>query len=293
MVKLKKKKKLPEWIHSLVDFNDQNYLYIKKIFSILGIETICSAGLCPNRYFCWSKKEFSFLICGRECTRNCFYCNIKKRNKLKNIDFNEAERLAFVINKFNLDYVVLTSVSNDDLTDGGFKHFINCIKKIKMYNKTKIEVLIPDFKNKNIEINELIDSGVDVIGHNIELPKRLFQKLRPAADYDYSLQFLSTIRKNRKRQLIKSGIIIGLGETKTEVKETIEDIAETGCEVLTIGQYLSPTQKHYPVIDFIHPDIFEEYRQYALKYGFKAVLSAPLVRSSFNSKGVYFNIYGN
>lgn len=246
-----------------------------------GLNTICNSGLCPNRGECFGAGTATFMIGGDICTRNCRFCNVKT-GRPKAIDTDEPRRIAQAIQDWGLKHVVLTSVDRDDLPDLGAQHWVDTIAYIKEHCPgVTMETLIPDFQGCLELVDQIIAAGPEVISHNMETVRRLTPVVRCAATYDRSLAVVRHIADHARA---KSGIMLGLGETPEEVIETMEDLREAGCEVLTIGQYLQPTEKHYEVQAYIHPDVFEAYRQRGIEMGFRHVESAPLVRSSYHAE---------
>lgn len=272
--------KKPDWLKVRIKA-EQNVEEVIKLLENLSLHTVCQEAQCPNIFECFSKKTATFLILGDICTRNCTFCDVKK-GKPQEIDENEPQKVAEAVKELNLNYVVVTSVTRDDLEDGGAKHFADVIKKIRELNpKTKIEVLVPDFNGDEKAIYKVVSARPDVLSHNVETVPRLYSAVRPKADYERSLSVLKVVKKIDDRIYTKSGLMVGLGETKEEVKEVLRDLINVGCDFVTIGQYLSPSKYHHPVIEYIHPEVFEEYKKYAISIGFKHVMSAPLVRSSY------------
>ncbi|MDR2571834.1 MAG: lipoyl synthase, partial [Oscillospiraceae bacterium] len=249
----------------------------------LELNTVCQEANCPNRSECFSKSTATFLILGTNCTRKCAFCNVNHASALP-IDNTEPERIAAAVKKLGMQYVVITSVTRDDLPDGGAKQFAKVITAIQNTSpETKIETLIPDFNGDINAIKTVTDAKPTVISHNIETVASLYTEIRPQADYKRSLTVLKNIKALNNDILTKSGIMLGLGENRTQVVKTLDDLHKAGCDYLTIGQYLSPTKDHYPVKEYIEPDIFTEYAIIAQAKGFRDTVSAPLVRSSYNA----------
>ncbi|QJC35565.1 lipoyl synthase [Enterobacteriaceae endosymbiont of Donacia sparganii] len=283
--------KKPNWIK--IKFSIENINKIKKIKSILKINklhTVCEEASCPNLIKCFSKKQLTFMILGNICTRNCPYCDvIHGRPKIK-YDKNEPLNLANTILQMKLKYVVITSVNRDDLHDGGAKQFVNCIKKIRKKNlNIKIEILVPDFKNcMERALNIFSYSLPDVFNHNIETVERLYFKIRPSGKYQKSLILLKKFKFLFPKILTKSGLMIGLGETRKELFNTIKDLKSNGVDILTIGQYLQPSINHIPVYRYISLTEFAEIKEEAKKIGFKKVACGPFIRSSYNAENYFF-----
>ena len=256
---------------------------VEDILKHFSLNTVCKEANCPNIIECYGKKTATFMILGKICTRNCSFCNIKKGDP-SDIDLMEPENIAKAVCELNLHHVVITSVTRDDLADGGAGHFANVIKEIKNLDRNiVIEVLIPDFKGNVNSLLKVIDAKPQIINHNIETVPRLYQTVRPVANYARSLDLLKNVKSIDNSIWSKSGIMLGLGEYEEEVIEVLKDLRNIECDLLTIGQYLSPTRTHHPVIEYIHPDVFEKYKKIGLDLGFKYVASAPFVRSSYNA----------
>ena len=272
----------PSWLKvklpSGVRFNK-----INKIIKNNDLHTICREAKCPNVGECFGHGTATFLVLGDTCTRNCGYCNVNYGVPGK-IDENEPNKIADAVKKIGLRYVVITSVTRDDLSDGGSTIFFNTTKEIKKKNKnTKVELLIPDLKNNEKNLKKVINSKPDVLGHNIEVTKNLFKKLRPQGDYSLSLKLLKNIKEMNKNQKTKSGLMMGLGEGKEDVIRTMEDLRNAEVDFLTIGQYLQPRKDLAEVKKFYTPEEFEEFRKVGMKMGFEHVESGPLVRSSYRA----------
>ncbi|MDD5154981.1 MAG: lipoyl synthase, partial [Candidatus Omnitrophica bacterium] len=238
---------------------------------------------------CFKNKELTFSILGKVCSRNCRFCGVEKSGSLNlSVDEEEPSRIAGLIRNLGINYAVITSVTRDDLTDGGAGHFARTIECIRAVSRgVKTEVLIPDFKADGSSIKTITDSGADVIAHNIETVRRLHRRLKPDSDYDVSLRVLRKIKENNPEAVTKSSFLLGLGETRDEVVGAMRDLKEGLCDILTLGQYLAPSPRHYPVQDFIRPQVFAEYRDIGISLGFRSVLSGPLVRSSYKASQLY------
>ncbi len=275
-------KRKPEWMRVKIS-NTKHLNMVKKVVSQYNLNTVCEAANCPNRLECYSNKTATFMILGNICTRSCKFCNVTDGTPRK-VDLLEPEHVAKAVSDLNLEHVVITSVTRDDLDDQGSTQFIRTINEIKKLNKNiTIEILTPDFNGNTNILKEVVKSAPDVFNHNIETVKRLYDKVRPEADYLQSLKVLKDIKTLNPDMITKSGIMLGLGETKIEVLETLNDLKDTACDIVTIGQYLQPSDSHIEMIEYIHPDVFKEYEDFAIKLGFKAVASSPLVRSSYNA----------
>lgn len=249
----------------------------------LNLHTVCDSALCPNRGECFKKGTATFMILGNICTRNCKFCAVEKGKPLP-LDPEEPRHIAQAAKHLNLKHIVITSVTRDDLPDGGAKHFAQTIREVKkILPKSTVEVLIPDFKGLWEVLQIVIDAHPEVINHNIETVDRLYKLVRPKAVYKCSLELLRQIKIRDKNIISKSGIMVGLGEEKDEVIKAMKDLREVDCDILTIGQYLKPSPHHLKVSNYIHPDEFEAYRNIGMSLGFKYVASAPLVRSSYHA----------
>lgn len=277
----------PEWLR--IKFRDnQKKKEVEEILKRLSLNTVCQEANCPNIIECFSKKTATFMILGNICTRNCTFCNVKKGTAL-DVDIKEPENVAKAVNELNLRHVVITSVTRDDLDDGGAGHFVNVIKKIRaLDNNIIIEVLIPDFKGDLKSIFKVIQAKPDIINHNVETIPRLYSSVRPMANYTRSMEIIKNIKLQDNTIYTKSGIMVGLGEKEDEVIKVLKDLRNVNCDLLTIGQYLSPSKHHHPIVEYIHPDVFEKYKKIGLDLGFKYVASAPFVRSSYNAENNFF-----
>jgi len=253
------------------------------LFKELNLHTVCDSALCPNRGECFKKGTATFMILGNVCTRNCQFCAVEKGKPLP-LDSEEPRHIAQAAKHLSLKHIVVTSVTRDDLLDGGAKHFAQTIIEVKkILPESTIEVLIPDFKGSWDALQIVIDAHPEVINHNIETVPRLYKLVRPKAVYKRSLELLRQIKIRDKNVFSKSGIMVGLGEEKDEMIKAMKDLREVGCDILTIGQYLKPSPHHLKVSNYIHPDEFEVYRNIGMSLGFKYVASAPLVRSSYHA----------
>ncbi len=246
------------------------------------LHTICSSGMCPNRAECWGAGTATFMIGGNICTRNCKFCNVTTGRPLP-LDSKEIDDIVESVKQLGLKHVVITSVDRDDLDDCGANHWAKIIHRLKeACPELTMEVLIPDFKGKEELLDLVIAEKPDIISHNMETVRRLTPDVRTFATYDGSLKVLKYLASNGVRT--KSGIMLGLGETREEILTTMDDLLSVGCEIMTIGQYLQPTKQHYPVQDYIHPDQFAEYAEIGKKKGFRHIESAPMVRSSYHAE---------
>ncbi|MDY9917729.1 lipoic acid synthetase [Porphyromonadaceae bacterium NLAE-zl-C104] len=273
----------PDWLKISLPQGKQ-YLDVREIIARKGLHTICVSGKCPNLSECWGRGTASFMILGDVCTRACRFCSVKTGSPQGIVDWNEPDRLAESIEKMNLKHCVITSVDRDDLPDLGAEFWATTIRRVKERNPdVTLETLIPDFNGIEELIYKVIDTGPEIISHNMETVRRLTPKVRSRAKYDVSLKTIETIAKSGKAKP-KSGIMVGLGETEEEILETMDDLINVGCQVLTIGQYLQPTRKHLTVKEFVTPEQFRKYKVIGLEKGFKFVESGPLVRSSYHAE---------
>lgn len=273
--------KKPEWLRVKLP-TGENYLKVRSLVDKHKLHTICESGNCPNMGECWGAGTATFMILGNICTRSCGFCAVATGRPLP-VDEGEPERVAESVKLMGVKHCVITSVDRDELKDGGsiiWARTINAIRKASP--ETTIETLIPDFKGERENIQRLIDVMPEIVSHNMETVRRLTRQVRIQARYDRSLEVLRILREGGCRT--KSGIMVGLGETREEVLETLDDLYRVGVEIITIGQYLQPTKKHLPVQEFVHPDTFAFYKQAALEKGFRYVESGPLVRSSYHAE---------
>ncbi len=271
----------PEWLKISIGANHR-YTETKRIVDSHSLHTICSSGRCPNMGECWGKGTATFMIGGDICTRSCKFCNTLTGKPLP-LDADEPVRVAESVRLMKLSHAVVTSVDRDDLPDMGAAHWAKTIREIKRLNpQTTIETLIPDFQGRSDLLDLVIQAQPEIISHNMETVRRITPLVRSAAKYDVSLRVLQQIAESGITA--KSGIMVGLGETPAEVEELMDDLRRIDCRILTIGQYLQPTRKHYPVAEYVTPERFALYRKVGLDKGFDQVESAPLVRSSFHAE---------
>ena len=275
-------KKKPKWIKSKIT-NSQNYFITKSIINKNNLNTVCQEANCPNITECWSKRHATFMIMGDTCTRACGFCDVKT-GKPKPLDLLEAIKIANATKELNLKHVVITSVDRDDLRDGGAEHFSEVINETRKLNKnTTIEVLTPDFLRKGNAYKKVVEANPDVFNHNIETVPSLYLKVRPGSRYFASLELLKSAKKINNKIFIKSGIMLGLGEEKDEILQVMDDLISAEVDFLTIGQYLQPSVKHYPLKRYVHPEEFAELKTIAESKGFLIVASSPLTRSSYHA----------
>lgn len=282
-----KRVRKPEWLKISIGANER-YTKTKRIVESHCLHTICSSGRCPNMGECWGKGTATFMIAGDICTRSCKFCNTQTGRPLP-LDPDEPTHVAESIALMKLSHAVITSVDRDDLPDLGAAHWAQTIREIKRLNpETTTEVLIPDFQGRKELVDQVIKACPEIISHNMETVKRISPQVRSAANYHTSLEVIRQIAESGITA--KSGIMVGLGETPAEVEELMDDLISVGCKILTIGQYLQPTHKHFPVAAYITPEQFAVYKETGLKKGFEQVESAPLVRSSYHAeKHIRFN----
>jgi len=255
---------------------------VEELVKGLGLNTVCREASCPNYCDCFSRGTATFMILGANCTRSCGFCGVT-HSAPEPVDTSEAARVAEAVKRLALRYVVITSVTRDDLSDGGASEFARTVRAIRdLSPETKIEILIPDFCGDETALDAVIESCPDVISHNIETVKELYDKVRPQADYERSLNVLRYIKRHGGK--CKSGLMVGVGETDAQVRETIDDLRAAGCDILTIGQYLRPSKDNIEVEAYIDPEVFERWAEYARGAGFEFVASAPFVRSSYHAE---------
>ena len=279
--------RLPPWIRIRLQA-DGCYRAVQQILKKTQLNTVCESANCPNKAECFSRGTATVMIMGNICTRNCRFCAIQSGTPAL-IDNNEPDRVAQLAAQLGLRHVVVTSVTRDDINDGGASMFARTITSLHTLTGVSVEVLTPDLKGVEKSISTVLSAQPDVFNHNLETVKRLQSDIRPQADYQRSLAVLRFAAEWQPHTRIKSGVMVGLGETDEELFEALEDLSGTGCKYLTIGQYLAPSRDHIPVDRFVHPEKFQEYRGKALAMGFKAVASGPLVRSSYKAENMLYD----
>lgn len=273
--------KRPDWLRVKLPIGE-NYRKVREVVDKNNLHTICQSGNCPNMGECWGEGTATFMILGNVCTRSCTFCAVATGRPTE-YDKDEPQRVAEAIKTMGVKHAVLTSVNRDELKDRGAEIWYQTVIKTKELSpSTTIETLIPDTKGNWEALYRMISAGQEVVSHNMETVERLYRPVRPQAKYERSLEQIRRTKEFGKRT--KTGIMLGLGETKEEVLKAMEDLVENGCDILTLGQYLQPTKMHHEVIEFIHPDLFDFYREEGLKKGLKYVESGPLVRSSYHSE---------
>lgn len=275
------RERLPEYLkRSIIDTDTTRN--VRKILKTNCLNTVCENARCPNKNECYTKNTATFLIMGKVCTRNCRYCNISCQ-KPEPLDPNEPIHIAKAVKDLGLKYAVITSVTRDDLPDGGAEHFARCISEIRKTSpNTKIEILTPDFKNNKAALDIIIDAKPDIFNHNIETVKAIFKTARPQGNYENSLEVLKYIKEKSKIET-KSGLMIGLGETFEQIKETLQDLHNAKCDILTIGQYIQPSKKHLAVEKYYTLEEYEILKELATSIGITRHQIGPLVRSSYNA----------
>lgn len=261
---------------------------MQRLFRSLSLHTVCEEARCPNMGECFARHTATFMILGNRCTRNCSFCAVKKGDPLP-LDPEEPKNVARAVKKLGLRYVVITSVTRDDVEDGGAGQFADTIREIKRLSgeETKIEVLIPDFKGSLSSLKVVVEAKPDVLNHNLETVSRLYPVVRPLANYERSLRLLKQARELNRSIHTKSGLMVGVGEDFEEVIEAMRDLRGTGCEILTIGQYLRPSSEHLEVKEYLRPERFREYERIGRSLGFLSVVSGPFVRSSYQAREVW------
>lgn len=281
-----KRKRLPPWLKKgLLDSEDTRK--VRRLLSQYNLNTVCDHARCPNKGECYAKQVATFMILGNRCTRNCSFCSVTSE-KPYDLDPEEPQNVAEAVNALELNYVVLTSVTRDDLPDGGAQHIARTVQCILALNKDiKVEVLVPDFKGDKLALKTVLDSGISVFNHNIETVESLYEKARPQANYQLSLGMLKYAKEYNPHILTKSGIMVGLGENVDQIRLLLQDLHNYSCDIITIGQYIQPTKQSLIVEKYYFEEEFEELKQIAEQIGFKKVISAPLVRSSYKAFDTY------
>lgn len=277
-----KRPRLPEWFRVKLP-TASAYFATRNLIDDLNLHTVCESARCPNHWECWSKGTATFMIAGDSCTRACGFCAVDTRKPMA-LEADEPDRVAEATRRMKLKHVVITAVARDDLSDGGAAHFKRVIERVREVNPgVLIEVLTPDFQDDDSAIDAVISARPEIFNHNLETVRSLTPEVRSVATYDRSLSVLAKVKKRVPEIYTKSGLMLGLGETKEELLETMADLRSAGCDLLTLGQYLQPTEKHLKIEEFIHPDQFVAYKRTAEAMGFSYVASGPLVRSSYHA----------
>ncbi|MEF9991888.1 MAG: lipoyl synthase [Romboutsia sp.] len=275
-------KRKPEWLR--VKCDSESAKEIETMMKALSLNTVCKEANCPNLGECYKKRTATFMIMGSQCSRNCRFCNVTNGIP-KKLDKNEPIHVAEAVKKLGLKHAVITSVTRDDLQDGGAIHFAKTIEAIRDLNPdTTIEVLIPDLKGVKSSLDIIINANPDVINHNVETIKELYNEVRPEAIYERSIEVLEYVKKTAPHIFTKTGIMVGLGENDEQVYKVMDDVLAVGCDIFTVGQYLRPSKLHIEMKEYIAPEKFEEYRLVGIEKGFKYIASSPLVRSSYKAE---------
>lgn len=272
----------PEWLTKRIN-NTESIEETALLLRNLSLHTVCESAECPNMSECFGNKTATFMIMGDVCTRQCRFCAVTK-GEPKKLDEQEPVNIGRASMELCLKHIVITSVTRDDIPDGGAEHFANTVLEIRKQNPmSTIELLIPDLQGKWDALRTIINAKPDILNHNLETVPSLYKEVRPHAQYFRSLELLGKVKELKPSIFTKSGIMVGLGETEEEIYQLMDDLREMDCDILTIGQYLRPSMEHIELKEYVHPDTFEEYREAALKKGFKYVASGPFVRSSYNA----------
>jgi lipoic acid synthetase len=274
------RRRLPPWLKRPMP--QPGMMFTSSVIEDLKLETVCESAKCPNRTECWSQKTATFMILGNVCTRPCGFCSVPK-GKTEALEHDEPERVAEAAERLGLKYVVITSVTRDDLPDGGAEHFYRCVLAVRERTGATIEVLTPDFLGKTAAIDRVIEARPEVFNHNTETVPRLYHRVRRNADYQRTLDLLARVRQRAPDMKTKSGLMLGLGETIDELFDVLADLRGVGCDMLTLGQYLQPTPAHLPVERYLPPEEFDEIGARARTLGFSLVASGPFVRSSYHA----------
>ena len=277
-----KRPRLPEWFRLQLP-TASAYFATRNLIDDLNLHTVCESARCPNHWECWSQGTATFMIAGDRCTRACGFCAVDTRKPME-LEPDEPDRVAEAARRMKLRHAVITAVARDDLPDGGATHFQRVIDRVREVNpEMVIEVLTPDFQNDDAAIDIVLAARPEIFNHNLETIRRLTPDVRSVATYDRSLAVLQKVKQRAPKLYTKSGLMLGLGETVEELYEALADLRAAGCDLLTLGQYLQPTKKHLPVVEFIHPDQFADHKETAEGMGFTYVASGPLVRSSYHA----------
>lgn len=274
------KRRLPNWLRRPLP--GPGMQFTGNIISDLRLETVCESAKCPNRTECWSQRTATFMILGEVCTRPCGFCSVPK-GKTQPLQLDEPERVAEAAERLGLKHVVITSVTRDDLPDGGADHFYHCVLAVRQRTGAVVEVLTPDFLGNTAAIDRVIEASPDVFNHNTETVPRLYHRVRRNADYQRTLDLLARVKRTAPQMPTKSGLMLGLGETLDEILDVAADLRAVGCEMITLGQYLQPTPAHLPVERFVPPEEFDQVGDLVRSMGFRMVASGPFVRSSYHA----------
>ncbi|HLW68509.1 MAG TPA: lipoyl synthase [Gemmataceae bacterium] len=275
------RRRLPDWLKKPLPCGNENF-FTQHLLRDLHLETVCENARCPNRPECYSRRTATFMILGNICTRPCGFCSVPRGEPLE-VEDDEPERVAEAAVRLGLKHVVITSVTRDDLPDGGAEHFYRCVLAVRKRTEAAIEVLTPDFLGDTAAIDRVIEAKPEVFNHNTETVPRFYRKVRGRADYQRSLDLLARVKRLAPNMVTKSGLMLGLGETWDELLGVFADLRAAGCDVLTMGQYLTPTLKHIPVARYLPPSEFDALAALARKLGFQQVVAGPFVRSSYHA----------
>jgi lipoyl synthase len=275
-------RRLPAWLKRPLPTGNENF-YTRGVIDELRLETVCESARCPNRSECWSRRTATFMILGNMCTRPCGFCSVPKMGTPEAVESDEPQRLAEASARLGLKHVVITSVTRDDLPDGGADHFVKCIHAVRARTGAAVEVLTPDFLGDGAAIDAVTDAKPEVFNHNLETVPRLYRVARGRADYRRSLDLLERVKRRDPKVVTKAGLMLGLGETVDELFDVLADLRAINCDVLTMGQYLAPTLKHIPIARFVPPAEFDDLAARARLLGFSQVVAGPFVRSSYHA----------
>jgi lipoic acid synthetase len=274
-------RRLPAWLKRPLPVGNENF-FTNNLLDELRLETICESARCPNRPECYSRRTATFMIMGNLCTRPCGFCSVP-RGTPEALELDEPERVAEASARLGLKHVVITSVTRDDLDDGGAEHFYQCVIAVRKRTSARVEVLTPDFLGESAAIDRVIEARPEVFNHNTETVPRYYKKVRGRADYQRSLDLLDRVKRKAPHIITKTGLMLGLGETREELLDVLADLRAVSCDMLTLGQYLTPTLKHIPVARYLPPAEFDELAVLARTLGFREVASGPFVRSSYHA----------
>ena len=275
-------RRLPAWLKRKLPAGNGNF-FTQSLIEDLKLETVCESAKCPNRPECWSRRSATFMIMGNLCTRPCGFCSVPKSSTPDHLELDEPSRLAEATHRLGLRHVVITSVTRDDLPDGGAEHFYQCVLAVRERTGSAVEVLTPDFQGNTAAIDRVIEAMPEVFNHNLETVPRLYRKVRGRAEYRRSLDLLDRVKKTAPKLVTKAGLMLGIGETIDELFDVLADLRAINCDVLTLGQYLAPTLKHIPVARFLPPEEFDDIAARARLMGFRQVVAGPFVRSSYHA----------
>ncbi|MEE8103952.1 MAG: lipoyl synthase [Planctomycetota bacterium] len=283
-----RKRSLPDWFKKPLPRGGAT-TRVRELVDGLGLHTVCESAKCPNLNECWSRKTATFMVLGNHCTRRCFFCSVPKA-KPDPVDADEPRRVAEAARRLGLEHIVVTSVDRDDLPDKGAGHFVQVVSELRAAGSFVVELLTPDFKGMPEVAEKIVDAGPDIFNHNVETIPRLYKTVRPGAVYEGSLALLRRVKERDPRILTKSGLMVGLGETDDEVLEVMRDLRAHGVDIVTMGQYLRPSDRELPVSRYVSPEQFDGLRARAEEIGFLGVYAGPFVRSSYNADSVYKHV---